>query len=111
MMLKHVSVEDFEDEVLKSDVKVLVDFYADWCGPCKMMAPVLEEIAENNNGFKIVKLNVDENMSIAEKYNIMSIPALFVFDKGEVVNKSVGLISKNEVLDLLKLNLDRRKHK
>ena len=56
MMLKHVSVEDFEDEVLKSDVKVLVDFYADWCGPCKMMAPVLEEIAENNNGFKIVKI-------------------------------------------------------
>ena len=102
MMLKHVSVEDFEDEVLKSDVKVLVDFYADWCGPCKMMAPVLEEIAENNNGFKIVKLNVDENMSIAEKYNIMSIPALFVFDKSEVVNKSIGLISKNEVLDLLK---------
>ena len=102
MMLKHVSVEDFEDEVLKSDVKVLVDFYADWCGPCKMMAPVLEEIAENNNGFKIVKLNVDENMSIEEKYNIMSIPALFVFDKGEVVNKSIGLISKNEVLDLLK---------
>lgn len=102
MMLKHVSVEDFEDEVLKSDVKVLVDFYAVWCGPCKMMAPVLEEIAENNNGFKIVKLNVDENMSIAEKYNIMSIPALFVFDKGEVVNKSIGLISKNEVLDLLK---------
>lgn len=102
MMLKHVSVEDFEDEVLKSDVKVLVDFYADWCGPCKMMAPVLEEIAENNNGFKIVKLNVDENMSIAEKYNIMSIPALFVFVKGEVVNKSIGLISKNEVLDLLK---------
>lgn len=102
MMLKHVSVEDFEDEVLKSDVKVLVDFYADWCGPCKMMAPVLEKIAENNNCFKIVKLNVDENMSIAEKYNIMSIPALFVFDKGEVVNKSIGLISKNEVLDLLK---------
>ena len=102
MMLKHVSVEDFEDEVLKSDVKVLVDFYADWCGPCKMMAPVLEEIAENNNGFKIVKLNVDENMSIAEKYNIRSIPALVVFDKGEVVNKSIGLISKNEVLDLLK---------
>ena len=102
MMLKHVSVEDFEDEVLKSDVKVLVDFYADWCGPCKMMAPVLEEIAENNNGFKIVKLNVDENMSIAEKYNIMAIPALFVFDKGQVVNKSIGLISKNEVLDLLK---------
>ena len=102
MMLKHVSVEDFEDEVLKSDVKVLVDFYADWCGPCKMMAPVLEEIAENNNDFKIVKLNVDENMSIAEKYNIMSIPALFVFDKGKVVNKSIGLISKNEVLDLLK---------
>ena len=102
MMLKHVSVEDFEDEVLKSDVKVLVDFYADWCGPCKMMAPVLEEIAENHNGFKIVKLNVDENMSIAEKYNIMSFPALFVFDKGEVVNKSIGLISKNEVLDLLK---------
>ena len=90
------------DSLINGDKPMLIDFYADWCGPCKMMAPVLEEIAENNNGFKIVKLNVDENMSIAEKYNIMSIPALFVFDKGEVVNKSIGLISKNEVLDLLK---------
>ena len=97
-----ITAANFENEVLRSDKPVLLDFYTDWCGPCKMMAPVLEEIAENNNGFKIVKLNVDENMSIAEKYNIMSIPALFVFDKGEVVNKSVGLISKNEVLDLLK---------
>ena len=101
-MVQHFNDSNFDQEVLHSDVPVMVDFYADWCGPCKMMAPVLEEIAENNNGFKIVKLNVDENMSIAEKYNIMSIPALFVFDKGEVVNKSVGLISKNEVLDLLK---------
>ena len=101
-MVKVLNEKDFDEIVLMSQLPVLVDFYADWCGPCKMMAPVLEEIAENNNDFKIVKLNVDENMSIAEKYNIMSIPALFVFDKGEVVNKSIGLISKNEVLDLLK---------
>ena len=85
-MIKEITnAKEFDDSLKEG--RVLVDFYALWCGPCKMMAPVLEEIAENNNDFKIVKLNVDENMSIAEKYNIMSIPALFVFDKGEVVNK------------------------
>lgn len=100
MSVLHVSEADFEKEVLNSDKKVLVDFYADWCGPCKMLAPILEQIAEENNDVKIVKVNVDENENLAVKYKIMSIPALIVFDKGEIYNKSVGLISKAEALSL-----------
>lgn len=101
MELKHVNEADFESEVIKCDKKVLVDFYASWCGPCKMMAPILEEMANTTDSVKIVKLDVDENQNLAIKYGVMSIPTLIVFDKGEVVNKSVGLISKSEIMDLL----------
>ena len=98
MMLKHVSVEDFEDEVLKSDVKVLVDFYADWCGPCKMLAPVLHEIAEENTGaFKVGKVNVDEQMELAMRFQVSSIPMLVVFKDGKAVAKSVGYRPKSEI--------------
>lgn len=101
MAVKHVKSSDFESEVLKSDKKVLVDFYADWCGPCKMMGPVLEAVAEENDNIDVVKINVDEEQELAMQYRVMSIPALMVFEKGEVVRKSVGLISKAEVLDLI----------
>ena len=98
MMLKHVSVEDFEDEVLKSDVKVLVDFYADWCGPCKMLAPVLHEIAEENAGvLKVGKINVDEQMELAMRFQVSSIPMLVVFKDGKAVAKSVGYRPKSEI--------------
>lgn len=102
MAVKHVKNNDFESEVLKSDKKVLVDFYADWCGPCKMMGPVLEAVAKENDNIDVVKINVDEEQELAMRYRVMSIPALMVFEKGEVVRKSVGLISKAEVLDLIK---------
>lgn len=102
MAVKHVKNNDFESEVLKSDKKVLVDFYADWCGPCKMMGPVLEAVAKENDNIDVVKINVDEEQELAMQYRVMSIPALMVFEKGEVVRKSVGLISKAEVLDLIK---------
>lgn len=101
MAVKHVSGKDFETEVLKSDKKVLVDFYADWCGPCKMMGPVLEEMVAEYDNIDVVKINVDEEQELAIRYRVMSIPALMVFDKGEVVKKSVGLISKAEVIDLI----------
>lgn len=101
MAVKHVSGKDFETEVLKSDKKVLVDFYADWCGPCKMMGLVLEEMAAEYDNIDVVKINVDEEQELAIRYRVMSIPALMVFDKGEVVKKSVGLISKAEVIDLI----------
>lgn len=91
-----ITADNFEQEVLKSDVPVLVDFWAEWCVPCKMIAPVLEEVAEEQNGkLKVAKLNVDEQGEIAQKYNIISIPTLMLFKDGEVVNQQVGAGSKD----------------
>ncbi|MCI8961170.1 MAG: thioredoxin [Lachnospiraceae bacterium] len=89
---------NFESEVLSSTVPVLVDFYADWCGPCKMMAPAVEQLAQELEGKAVVgKLNVDDNEDIAVKYQVMSIPTLIVFKDGQAVKKSVGLQSKDDV--------------
>lgn len=96
-----VSSENFENEVLKSDKTVLIDFYADWCGPCKMLAPVVEEIANENDSIKVAKINVDDEQDLAGKYGVMSIPTLVVIKNGQEVNRSVGLISKSEVISLL----------
>lgn len=96
-----VNKDNFESEVLSSDKPVLVDFWATWCGPCRMLGPVLEEIANEREDIKVCKVNVDEEEDLAMKYNIMSIPALFVFKNGEVANKSVGLLPKDQVLKLI----------
>ena len=95
--------ENFNSEVKESNKVVLVDFYADWCGPCKMMSPVIDNIAEElDDNFKICKLNVDEAQDIAFEYNVMSIPTLIIFKNGTVLEQLVGLKSKSEVLDALK---------
>ena len=94
--------ENFEAEVLKSEMPVLVDFYADWCGPCKMMAPVIEEIANEYDGkVKVGKLNVDEAQGTSSKYRVMSIPTLLILNNGEVVDTIVGAVPKSKVAEKL----------
>ena len=98
-----ITVSNFESEVLRSDQPVLVDFYADWCGPCRMLAPVLEEIArEYGGGVKVGKVNVDEQMELAQKFGVSSIPLLVVFKDGQPVAKSLGYRPKEEIVNLLK---------
>ena len=98
-----ITVSNFESEVLRSDQPVLVDFYADWCGPCRMLAPVLEEIArEYEGGGKVGKVNVDEQMELALKFGVSSIPLLVVFKDGQPVAKSLGYRPKEEIVKLLK---------
>ena len=102
MAVMSVSSENFEEEVLKSDKKVLIDFYADWCGPCKMLSPIVEAVASENTSIKVVKVDIDVNPTLAAKYGVSSIPTLIVIENGEVKNTSVGLISKSEVEALVK---------
>ena len=93
---------NFEEEVLKSNKPVLVDFWATWCGPCQMLGPVLEEIAKENDSIKIGKVNVDEEEKLAVQYKVVSIPYLLLFKNGEVVKKSVGFMPKEQVLEFIK---------
>ena len=102
MEVMSVSNENFEGEVLKSDKKVLIDFYADWCGPCKMLSPIVEEVARDNSDIKVVKINIDENEELAVKYGVASIPTLIVIENGVEKNIRVGLMSKSEVEELVK---------
>ncbi|HIC76238.1 MAG TPA: thioredoxin [Candidatus Dadabacteria bacterium] len=90
--------DSFQKEVLDSEVPVLVDFWAPWCGPCKMLTPTLEEISEENSGkIKIVKINVDDNQKMAAKFGIKSIPTMIIFNKGELKNQIVGSLPKQEI--------------
>ena len=101
-MALHFTDENFNEEVLASGIPVLVDFYADWCGPCKMLAPVIETLAQEMEGkVKIGKLNVDNAPDTAQKFGIMSIPTLLYFKNGELVNKSIGVVSKSEIEQVL----------
>ena len=102
MSVIDVKTADFEAEVLKSDKTVLVDFWAVWCGPCRMLSPVVDQVAEENPDIKVCKVNVDEEQQLAIKYGVMSIPTLLVFKGGELVNQSDGDIPKEEVLNLIK---------
>ncbi len=102
-MVKDIMTHDFESEVILYDKKVIVDFYADWCNPCKMMAPVLEQLSEEYPEVRFVKINVDENRQSALDYDIQSIPTLIVFDGGEEVSRCVGVKTKDMLVDALEL--------
>lgn len=99
-----ITTENFEKEVLNSEVPVLVDFFATWCGPCKMMSPIVEELAKEMEGkAKVYKVDTDEEQDLAIKYGIMSIPTFIVFRNGEIVSKAVGMRDKEELIKLLNL--------
>ena len=96
-----VNEANFENEVVKSEIPVLVDFYADWCGPCRMVAPVLEEIADERTDIKVCKINVDEASALAIKFGVESIPTLLVFKNGAVSAKAIGARPKSAILEML----------
>lgn len=102
MAVNKVTRETFDTEVLKSEKPVLVDFYADWCGPCKMMAPLVEEIADENDAYKVCKINVDDAQEIASRYGIVSIPTLMVFKNGQAEGKTVGVQPKQTIVNMMK---------
>jgi len=101
MALNKVNNATFQSQVLENPKTVLVDFYADWCGPCKMLAPVVEQIASESTEYDVFKLNVDEAPELAAKYGVMSIPTLIVFKGGEVAAKTIGVQSKQNILKML----------
>ena len=106
MTIKHVSDASFDDDVLKSDAPVLVDYWAEWCGPCKMIAPILDEIERDYGArLQVAKLNVDDNQAVAAKYGIRGIPTLMLFKQGQPVATKVGALSKSQLTAFLESNL------
>ena len=100
MAVIHLTLENFEAEVIQSDKPVLVDFFAPWCGPCRMLSPIIDEIAEERTDVKVCKINTDEQEELAMRFGIMSIPTLIVFKNGEIVKKTMGVQPKAAILGL-----------
>lgn len=100
-MIHVITADNFETEILKSDKKVLIDFYAEWCSPCRMVSPIVDEIAEERTDIKVGKINVDETPELAAAFSITSIPTLIVMENGKIVNQSVGAMPKTAILELL----------
>lgn len=99
MSVLKINSENYEEEVLKADKPVIIDFYADWCGPCRMMSPIIDEIAEEKaDSIKVGKVNVDENQDLAMKYGVMSIPTIVIIKNGKVEKTFVGVREKSEIL-------------
>lgn len=101
MSVIEITEANFASEVLQSDKTVLLDFWAAWCGPCRMLSPVVDEIAEEYESIKVGKVNVDEQSSLAQKFGIMSIPTLVVLKNGEVVDTSIGVVPKQDILNMI----------
>ncbi len=101
-MINKFTTQNFEEEVKKYNGTVLVDFYADWCGPCRMMSPVVDEISNENTNAKVGKVNCDEEMELAAEFGVMSIPTLIIFKNGEIVKTFVGVTPKEEIEENLK---------
>ncbi len=101
MSIIGVNKNNFDDEVLNYNKKVLVDFNANWCGPCRMLKPILDEIAIDNKEIKIVSINVDDEEELSSKYNVVSIPCLVLFENGKEIKRSIGLVSKDDILTMI----------
>ena len=101
MKVLEIMSNQFEEEVLKSDKTVLVDFYADWCGPCKMLSPIIDEIANENNHLKVCRINIDANQDLAVQYQVMSIPTLVAIKNWKEINRAVGVLPKKDILEML----------
>ena len=101
MAILHITDQTFEEEVMQASVPVLIDYWAEWCGPCRMVSPVVDEIAEERTDIKVGKVNVDEQMELAAKFGVMSIPMLVVIKNGEIVSKAVGARPKQDILAML----------
>ena len=101
MSAVHINNHNFQEEVVNSEKKVLLDFWAPWCGPCQMVLPIIEEIANERTDIKVGKINVDENPELAKQFRVMSIPTLIVMEKGDVLNRVTGYRPKEDILDLL----------
>lgn len=102
MEIMKVTSANFEEEVLNSDKTVLIDFYADWCGPCKMFSPIVESVAQENEDIKVVKIDVDNAQDLAMKYQVMSIPTTVIIKDGKEVNRVVGMVSKSDLIEMVK---------
>lgn len=100
-MTKNITTVNFDKDVLQSETPVLVDFWAAWCTPCKMLSPTVDLIAEERKDIKVCKVNIDQESALAMRYGVMSIPTLILFKDGEIVNKSIGLVSKEEIENML----------